>query len=435
MRLSLRTLIPWTLGIIFAAGCLPVAAQTSDAAAPLIIAPTDVRVEQTLEGGYYLIVRAKEGLSSILLTESTEDPAIDADTYAYRNPAYHPENGNERRLLDGEFLDRPGLYSLIDSTPSPDPVFGQAFRLFIPYIVEYGYEWSRNGRVQVLDGTYLSIRAFSRPYGDYEGEFRDNPFVLRVTQRPTPLPVVEAPPDAPPELDNKTDPTALNIPPQPAVLAAMPMVSPVSVEPERGPGYMPDAVEAFERIAEDGGGEATWTPGEEGLIGRFSEIIRATDATTIDLVVVLDTTQSMENDIPFIRAQLVPMLRDTVGERSVRVGMVYYRDYMEAYLTRKYEFQDDLSMVQRAVETIQVGGGRDIPEAVYEALYAAVTTFEWEAQDRLVVLVGDAPPHPLPRGTVTQQMVTEAAAARDVRIHTIILPHDRSASTSHTALR
>ncbi|MDY7028298.1 MAG: hypothetical protein SVR04_08385, partial [Spirochaetota bacterium] len=72
---------------------------------------------------------------------------------------------------------------------------------------------------------------------------------------------------------------------------------------------------------------------------------------------------------------------------------------------------------------IRVYGGRDIPEAVYEALYSGVTTYEWEAEKRMIILVGDAPPHPIPRGKVTREMVYTEAHARGIEIHTIILPH------------
>lgn len=387
----------------------------------LLLTPADVRVEQSLEGGYYLIVRARDGIGSVLLTESTEDPTIDAATYAYRNPRYHPENGDERRMLDGEFLDpEAGLYSLIDSTPVDDPVFGSAYRIFIPYVVEYGYEWSRSGAVQVLDGAYLSIRAFTKPYGDYSGGYRDNPFVMRVSQLPPPVReqseeeiVVAGPPPQRPEVSDTPD------------LSARP-----------GPGFMPDAVDEFERIAIDGGGEAVWTPGEEDLIEQIRRVLLTSTADSLDLVVALDTTQSMRNDIPYIKTQLVPMLRQIVGDHSqLRVGVLFYRDYMEEYLTHKVNFQSDLSFVQRIVDTIRIGGGRDIPEAVNEALYVAITGYDWRAQDRLVVLVGDAPPHPLPRGSITSAMVTAAAREAGVRIHTIILPHDRDAAAMETALR
>ena len=36
----------------------------------------------------------------------------------------------------------------------------------------------------MLDGTYLSIRAFEKPFADYNAGFLDNPFVLKVIQKP-----------------------------------------------------------------------------------------------------------------------------------------------------------------------------------------------------------------------------------------------------------
>lgn len=353
-------------------------AQEAPARSPLTIEPDDVRIEQTIEGGYYLYVREREGLGSILLTESTEAPDHAASTYAYRNPVYHPENGDERRILDGEFLDDEGNYALIDSTPVDDDEFGRAFRIYIPYVVEYGYPWTRAGQQQVLDGTYLSIRAFEKAYADYEGGYRDNPFIMRVVQRPT---VTER------------------------------------------PAYMPEAVDRLRAIAEENGGEAVEGDTDEDVLETIERLVAASTGRSLDLVLALDTTQSMEDNIPHLQANLVPMLEKYVdGYDALRVGLVYYRDYMEEYLTRRIDFQGDLGFVQRSVDTIRVAGGRDIPEAVYEALYTAVTRYTWTADDRLVVLVGDAPPHPHPRGAVTHDLVQLEAGRRDVRIHTIILP-------------
>lgn len=352
-----------------------VAAQEGSA---LEIDPDDVRIDQTIEGGYYLHVRKREGIESVLLTESTEREDHQAATYAYRNPAWHAENGDERRVLDGEFLEADGNYSLIDSTPVEDEEFGEAFRIFIPYIVVYGYEWTRNGELQVLDGTYLSIRAFEKPYADYSGGYRDNPFVLRVTQRPT-----------------------------------------VTERPE----YMPEAVERLREIAEENGGDAVEGDTDEDVVATIERIVAGAGGRSVDLVLALDTTQSMEDNVPYLQANLVPMLAKYVeGSEALRVGIVYYRDYMEEYLTRRVDFQDDLSFVQRSVDTVRVAGGRDIPEAVYEALYTAVTRYTWLADERHVVLVGDAPPHPHPRGAISRELVQSEAGRRGVNIHTIILP-------------
>jgi hypothetical protein len=363
-----------------AGGATAGAAGTDPArsASLLEVRPEDVRIEQTIEGGYYLYVRNRESLGSILLTESTEAPGHEVATYAYRNPEYHPENGDERRLLDGEFLDADGVYSLVDSTPVEDEEFGEAFRIFVPYVVVYGYPWSRRGELQVLDGTYLSIRAFEKPYADYSGAYRDNPFVLQVRQRRS-----------------------------------------VTARPE----YMPEAVDRLREIAEENGGDAVEGDTDEDVIATIERIISESLGDSLDLVLALDTTQSMEDNVPHLQANLVPMLAKHVdGKESLRVGIVYYRDYLEEYLTRRVDFQDDLSFVQRAVDTIRVAGGRDIPEAVHEALYTAVTRYLWQADDRIVVLVGDAPPHPNPRGAVTRELVQREAEARGVTIHTVILP-------------
>lgn len=344
----------------------------------LSLQPEDVRIDQTIEGGYYLHVRNREGLGSILLTESTERPDHEVATYAYRNPSWHPENGDEQRVLDGEFLDAEGVYSLVDSTPVADEEFGEAYRVFIPYVVVYGYEWTRSGELQVLDGTYLSIRAFEKPYADYSGGYRDNPFILRVSQRER-----------------------------------------VTETPE----YMPEAVDRLREIAEENGGDAVESETDEDVLDTIERIIAGARGTSVDLVLALDTTQSMEDDVPYLKAHLVPMLEKYVeASASLRVGLVYYRDYMEEYLTRRFDFQNDLGFVQRAVDTIRVAGGRDIPEAVYEALYTAVTRYVWTADERHVVLVGDAPPHPHARGAVTRELVQAEAERRGVKIHTIILP-------------
>jgi len=349
---------------------------------PLTIQAEDLIIDQSLEGGYDLYIRAVPGLGSVLLTDSTSDPEKRVSTYALRNPEYHPVNGDEPRLLNGEFLPSKerGLYSIIDSTPEDHPELGRAFHLFIPYIVEYGYPWSREGRIQILDGTWLNIRAFAELYGSYDGPFKDNPFVIRVVQQPS--------------------------------------------EPDEPGNYMEDTVEAYKDISAENEGEVIYGKGQEDIINNVRDIVRKADAETIDLVLCLDTTKSMEDDIPHLRTSLVPMLKEEVtGFTSFRIGLLLYRDYFETYLAYPYPFENDFGRIQAILNRIRVYGGRDIPEAVYEALYSGVTSYEWEAEKRMIILVGDAPPHPMPRGNVTREMVYTEAHARGIEIHTIILPH------------
>ena len=87
----------------------------------LSIGKDDVRIIQSPEGGYHLYIRKKADIASVLLTETTRDPNLKADNYAYRSPDYNPVNGDEKRLLDGVFIPpEKKMYSLIDSTPEAE---------------------------------------------------------------------------------------------------------------------------------------------------------------------------------------------------------------------------------------------------------------------------------------------------------------------------
>jgi len=117
------------------------------------------------------------------------------------------------------------------------------------------------------------------------------------------------------------------------------------------------------------------------------------------------------------------MLEETLsGFPSFRIGMVRFKDYYELYLTRVIPFTSDFQRFQNELNSIRVHGGGDIPEAVYEALHDGATKFEWEAESRLMILIGDAPPHPRPRGRITKAMVDSAVAERGIIVHAMILP-------------
>jgi hypothetical protein len=350
------------------------------AAADLSIAPGDLRIEQRVDGGFHLFIRKKPDLQAVLITESTRDPSGRADNYAYRAPAWNPVNGDEVRLLDGQPIPKESkLWSLLDSTPEPDAEFGQAFHIWIPYIILYGYDWSRHGEVYVVDGTYLNLRAFALPYADYRGAFKDNPFEVRVVQ------------------------TELAGPPE--------------------GNFMADTVEAFKAIAVAGDGELVWSTGADDVVPRIREVLESAAGKSVDLVLALDTTSSMKNDIDSVRSQLIPMLRGIIGSfASFRIGMVQYKDYLDDFVTKAEPFTADFDKFQRSLNAVRVAGGRDIPEAVHEALYAAATQFPWAAQERIVILIGDAPPHPRQRGDVSEAMVNAAVAERKLKVNAIILP-------------
>jgi hypothetical protein len=312
------------------------------------------------------------------LTETTKDPQYRADNYAYRAAEWNSVNGDEIRLINGYPISQESrIHSLVSSSPEWHPTVGWAYHIYIPYTIYFGYEGGRHGEVTVGDGTYLNIRAFYYAYADYRGSFRDNPFILRLPQEPPP-------------------------------------------GPSRG-SFMPETIAAFTEIA----GENTLrSNGAADLVEQIRTILRKERASNLDIAICLDTTGSMKPHIDAVRSQLIRTVQEIIPESaSFRIGMVLYKDYYEEYLNKVVPFTDDLETFQMNLNAVKVGGGGNIPEAVYEALHEGAVKLPWEAPARIMILIGDAPPHPRPRGKITKQMAERELANREIKMYAIILPH------------
>jgi hypothetical protein len=343
----------------------------------LSLSPDDLRIELRPDGGYHLFIRHKPDISSVLITESTRDPQFQAANYAYRTAEWNAVNGNEIRLLDGAPIPPENrIYSLVSSTPEQHPDMGRAYHIYIPHVLYYGYEGGRYGEVNVGDGTYLNIRTFNYAYADYRGAFKDNPFMLQLLQ--------ESPPS-----------------------------------PSTGV-YMKETAAAFTEIA---GLNTLYSRGSGDLAEQIGGILAKEQGKTIDVVICLDTTGSMRRHIEGVRAQLINTLKEIVPHApSFRIGMVLYKDYREEYVNKLIPFTSDLDVFQRSLNAIKVGGGGDIPEAVFEALHAGATGFSWEAESKIMILVGDSPPHPRPRGKISKESAEGEWASREIKVHAIIMP-------------
>jgi len=132
----------------------------------------------------------------------------------------------------------------------------------------------------------------------------------------------------------------------------------------------------------------------------------------------------MKNDIDAVRKKLLQNAEHFARSFSpLRLGLVLYRDYPDEYITKVIPFTSDLAVFQKSLNAVRATGGKDIPEAVNEALYDSVLLFPWDkTAAKVVILIGDAPPHPVPLGNITEDMVFEAAKSAGVKINAVILP-------------
>lgn len=119
----------------------------------------------------------------------------------------------------------------------------------------------------------------------------------------------------------------------------------------------------------------------------------------VEVAFVLDTTGSMSGLIEGAKRKIWSIATTILDERpdaELRMALIAYRDIGDEYVTKSFPLTNDIQDIYaRLLETRAQGGG-DWPESVNEALDKAVTGLSWTQgpqADRIVFLVGDAPPH------------------------------------------
>ena len=164
--------------------------------------------------------------------------------------------------------------------------------------------------------------------------------------------------------------------------------------------------------------DAAGTPPPRNVIAPLA-------AKRVQVVFVLDTTGSMGGLIHAAKEKIwsiASTLAQAQQAPEISMGLVAYRDRGDAYVTQVIDLNRDLDSMYAKLMDFAADGGGDGPEAVNEALEAAIHSMSW-SQDpntyKVVFLVGDAPPHMDYQDDVKYPQVVAAAAAKGIVINTI----------------
>ncbi len=142
----------------------------------------------------------------------------------------------------------------------------------------------------------------------------------------------------------------------------------------------------------------------------------------LDLAFVLDTTGSMNEEIDAVKSTIRAVADKLAGDQtSVRIGLVEYKDRVDAEITHTYPFSDDLAKFSTSVAAISAGGGGDYPEDMHAGLAAALDKLAWrsDAVTRMIVVIADAPPHLDYQDEKDYADAARRAAARGIKLYTV----------------
>ena len=158
---------------------------------------------------------------------------------------------------------------------------------------------------------------------------------------------------------------------------------------------------------------AAWQPPPsevaEGRSSAGAFVERAFDLRDagLDVAIVIDSTGSMQAAIDIARDAIHDMVSLLSGVApKLRLGVVHYKDVTDfsdgaQLLVPMTKKQDD---VRESLAKLVANGGGDVPENVDRGLEVALgKEMNWNREaNRLILVIGDAPPHPSSMGAVLQ---------------------------------
>ena len=133
-----------------------------------------------------------------------------------------------------------------------------------------------------------------------------------------------------------------------------------------------------------------------GLGGSFGDYVGGLRKVGLDLVLVIDTTESMQFVIDKVKEQTATLVKSIQGMvPTSRVGILAYRDEGDEYVTRWTDLSFRTDKLLAFVSEISAAGGGDYEEAVLEAIETAIHDLSWRKKSKkVIVLIGGSPPHP-----------------------------------------
>jgi hypothetical protein len=116
----------------------------------------------------------------------------------------------------------------------------------------------------------------------------------------------------------------------------------------------------------------------------------------LDLLLTLDATGSMTDEMRYLQVELTSILgrmQEANPNLDIRAGLIVYRDEGDAYVSKTVPFTNDLAAFKLELGKQSADGGGDMPEAMQVAMTDGLGLTWRDDAIKVNMLVADAPPH------------------------------------------
>lgn len=155
---------------------------------------------------------------------------------------------------------------------------------------------------------------------------------------------------------------------------------------------------SFGLLADLTGGYYSTTPSADSLTDVIIALIDSFATEGADVMFLIDKTGSMVDDIAAVQLGLTSIIAALPS--NCRLGLASYGDMIAdsvwGWGGNDWYDSEDLTLnhsnIQVLVDSLSTTGGGDIPESVFDGLYRTIDNTSWQAGNKLLIVIGDAPP-------------------------------------------
>jgi hypothetical protein len=149
--------------------------------------------------------------------------------------------------------------------------------------------------------------------------------------------------------------------------------------------------------------------------------LRAPGLRNFDVGLCVDATGSMGRVLAWLKGDVGRLLQG-IGAVALepRIGITFYRDHDDEFVAATKPLTHRVEELRTVLAGMKAAGGGDRPEAVLEGLQDCYKSNKWSASKeakKVVILIGDAPPHPETQRQC-EALVAEAAG-RGFRLYAV----------------
>ncbi len=151
---------------------------------------------------------------------------------------------------------------------------------------------------------------------------------------------------------------------------------------------------------------------------------------SFDVGFVVDVTGSMDPALAWLQRDVRAMMNGIgVVALEPRVGITFYRDQGDAFVTRNTPLTNNANVLMKALAAMDCKGGGDVEEAVLDGITESLRNNPWASTTnsrKVMVLVADAPAHPQDQKACEDLIAS--AAEKGMRLYALKLQSPNTAA-------